>query len=176
MPRRVPDYPDAYRFWNLIASFGSLISTVASLFFFYVVYVNLVYGRKGRRNPWNDIYADSKRKFFETTYGFLKRHPEHFQYTKERGWQVLSAVPIVGFDVAVDRQINFQNPATLVMDGIIDLHHDVMTFLIVILVIVSYILFSALANFRETAEGRREFVGHGAITRHVNHHQLLEVI
>jgi heme/copper-type cytochrome/quinol oxidase subunit 1 len=51
MPRRVPDYPDSYRFLNLVASFGSLISTVASLFFFYVVYVNLVYGKKGRRNP-----------------------------------------------------------------------------------------------------------------------------
>jgi cytochrome c oxidase subunit 1 len=51
MPRRVPDYPDSYKFWNVVASFGSLISTVASLFFFYVVYTNLVYGRKGRRNP-----------------------------------------------------------------------------------------------------------------------------
>jgi cytochrome c oxidase subunit II len=179
MPRRVPDYPDSYRFWNLVASFGSLISTVASLFFFYVVYVNLVYGKKGRRNPWNDIYADSKTKFFETTYGFMKRHPHHFIYSKKHGWQVkavLMPFAVVGFDVAVDRQINFQNPATLVMDGVIDLHHDIMAFLILIVVVVAYILFSAVFNFREVANGHREFEQFGEITRHVNHHSLLEVV
>jgi heme/copper-type cytochrome/quinol oxidase subunit 2 len=83
---------------------------------------------------------------------------------------------LAGLDVAVDRQINFQNPATLVMDGIIDLHHDIMTFLILIMVVVSYILFSALFNFREAKHGLRAFEGFGAITRHVNHHATLEVI
>jgi cytochrome c oxidase subunit 2 len=83
---------------------------------------------------------------------------------------------VVGFDVAVDRQINFQNPATLVMDGVIDLHHDIMAFLILIVAVVAYVLFSALFNFREVANGHREFEGFGAITRHVNHHPLLEVI
>ena len=34
MPRRIPDYPDAFYEWNVIASFGSLISTVATLVFF----------------------------------------------------------------------------------------------------------------------------------------------
>jgi cytochrome c oxidase subunit 1 len=38
MPRRIPDYPDAYSGWNSIASYGSYISAVAALFFFYVVY------------------------------------------------------------------------------------------------------------------------------------------
>ena len=37
MPRRIPDYPDAYAYWNLMSSFGSIISVVASLFFFYTV-------------------------------------------------------------------------------------------------------------------------------------------
>jgi heme/copper-type cytochrome/quinol oxidase subunit 2 len=83
---------------------------------------------------------------------------------------------LVGLDVAVDRQINFQNPATLVMDGVIDLHHDIMTFLILILGVVAYILFSALFNFRANTDGHREFTGFGAITRHVNHHATLEVI
>jgi cytochrome c oxidase subunit 1 len=34
MPRRIPDYPDAFYEWNVLASFGSLISTVATLIFF----------------------------------------------------------------------------------------------------------------------------------------------
>jgi len=34
MPRRIPDYPDAYAGWNLIASYGSYLSAISSLFFF----------------------------------------------------------------------------------------------------------------------------------------------
>ena len=44
MPRRIPDYPDAYAEWNLIASYGSYLSAVSSVFFFYVVYHTLTYG------------------------------------------------------------------------------------------------------------------------------------
>jgi cytochrome c oxidase subunit 1 len=39
MPRRVPDYPDAFIAFNRIASFGSIISAFSALFFFYIVYV-----------------------------------------------------------------------------------------------------------------------------------------
>ena len=39
MPRRIPDYPDAYAFWNYIASYGSLISLFSLLIFFYIVYL-----------------------------------------------------------------------------------------------------------------------------------------
>ncbi|CAO3668110.1 unnamed protein product [Rhizopus microsporus] len=38
MPRRIPDYPDAYAGWNLVSSFGSIISIVASLVFLYALY------------------------------------------------------------------------------------------------------------------------------------------
>lgn len=38
IPRRIPDYPDAFAGWNAIASFGSLLSGVALLFFLFVVY------------------------------------------------------------------------------------------------------------------------------------------
>jgi cytochrome c oxidase subunit 1 len=37
MPRRIPDYPDAYTPYNYIASFGSLISLIASVFFIYLL-------------------------------------------------------------------------------------------------------------------------------------------
>nr|NP_066340.1 cytochrome c oxidase subunit 1 [Malawimonas jakobiformis]AAG13707.1 cytochrome c oxidase subunit 1 [Malawimonas jakobiformis] len=39
MPRRIPDYPDAFYLWNSVASFGSQITFVATLIFFYGVYV-----------------------------------------------------------------------------------------------------------------------------------------
>jgi len=38
MPRRIPDYPDAYFIFNKIASWGSYISALSSLFFFYIVF------------------------------------------------------------------------------------------------------------------------------------------
>jgi heme/copper-type cytochrome/quinol oxidase subunit 1 len=37
MPRRIPDYPDAYSGWNYISSFGSVLSVISSIFFFYIV-------------------------------------------------------------------------------------------------------------------------------------------
>lgn len=46
MPRRVPDYPDAFLLFNRIASYGSYISALSGLFFFYVVYVAFTRGRR----------------------------------------------------------------------------------------------------------------------------------
>ncbi|KAA0158020.1 cytochrome c oxidase subunit 1 (mitochondrion) [Cafeteria roenbergensis] len=39
MPRRIPDYPDAYAGWNFIASVGSYISIIAFLLFFVQTYL-----------------------------------------------------------------------------------------------------------------------------------------
>lgn len=38
MPRRIPDFPDAYTEWNVISSFGSIVSLVSAILFFYVIY------------------------------------------------------------------------------------------------------------------------------------------
>ena len=46
MPRRIPDYPDAYAGWNGVASFGSFVSAFAVIFFFYIVYITLTQGTK----------------------------------------------------------------------------------------------------------------------------------
>nr|YP_009317221.1 cytochrome c oxidase subunit 1 [Palpitomonas bilix]YP_009317264.1 cytochrome c oxidase subunit 1 [Palpitomonas bilix]BAV82389.1 cytochrome c oxidase subunit 1 [Palpitomonas bilix]BAV82432.1 cytochrome c oxidase subunit 1 [Palpitomonas bilix] len=54
MPRRIPDYPDAYAGWNFVASIGSTINVVSLLFFFYVLFVTLT-NEKNRctaNNPW----------------------------------------------------------------------------------------------------------------------------
>jgi len=41
LPRRIPDYPDAYAEWNLIASFGSYLSAISIILFFYIVFKTL---------------------------------------------------------------------------------------------------------------------------------------
>mgnify|MGYP000597072179 CR=1 FL=1 len=53
MPRRIPDYPDAYSELNGIASFGSLVTTVGVLLFFYIIYDMLT--QDGKLNP--DYFA-----------------------------------------------------------------------------------------------------------------------
>lgn len=37
MPRRIPDYPDMYVFWNQVASYGSLLSVVGVLVFLVLI-------------------------------------------------------------------------------------------------------------------------------------------
>lgn len=48
IPRRIPDYPDAYAGWNAVASYGSIVSAIAALFFFFVIYECLRQG-SGRK-------------------------------------------------------------------------------------------------------------------------------
>jgi cytochrome c oxidase subunit 1 len=51
MPRRISDYPDAFAGWNLISSFGSIVSVIATLLFLYIVYNQLVNGEPVGRYP-----------------------------------------------------------------------------------------------------------------------------
>ena len=44
MPRRIPDYPDSFAYWNKLASFGSVMSGVGLIFFFGAVVYSLSYG------------------------------------------------------------------------------------------------------------------------------------
>jgi heme/copper-type cytochrome/quinol oxidase subunit 1 len=52
MPRRIPDYPDAYAGWNMISSYGSYLSAFSGAFFFYIVYVTMTRGERVTSDPW----------------------------------------------------------------------------------------------------------------------------
>jgi len=54
MPRRIPDYPDAFAGWNLVSSIGSYISFAAALFFVYIIFYTLKFGKKCEDNPWGE--------------------------------------------------------------------------------------------------------------------------
>ena len=68
MPRRIPDYPDAYAEWNYLSSFGSIISVVAIFVFLYLIYDIFAHGHSISNNPWGipsyfdkEYYTDSSK-------------------------------------------------------------------------------------------------------------------
>src|SRR6201986_2218776 len=52
MPRRIPDYPDAFSGWNAVSSFGSLVSVVATILFGYIIYDIFANQPVSSNNPW----------------------------------------------------------------------------------------------------------------------------
>jgi heme/copper-type cytochrome/quinol oxidase subunit 1 len=54
MPRRIPDYPDAFAGWNMVSSIGAYISAASAAFFVYVVYKAVTAGVKCADNPWGE--------------------------------------------------------------------------------------------------------------------------
>jgi hypothetical protein len=78
------------------------------------------------------------------------------------GKDTLLGLPLPG-------QITFQTPATPIMEGLIDLHHDIMFFLVFIIVFVLYLLTVIVFYFHETPDSVRN-------TSTVSHHTRLEII
>jgi len=54
MPRRIPDYPDAYAGYNYWSSIGSYIGGIASIWFLIIVVEMFVKKRKAGNNPWGE--------------------------------------------------------------------------------------------------------------------------
>jgi cytochrome c oxidase subunit 1 len=54
MPRRIPDYPDAFEGWNLVSSYGAYLTGIATLIFFFMVIYTLWRGKPALANPWGE--------------------------------------------------------------------------------------------------------------------------
>jgi cytochrome c oxidase subunit 1 len=54
MPRRIPDYPDAFAGWNMISSVGAYIAGVATVLFVVNVVYALARGRQAAPNPYGE--------------------------------------------------------------------------------------------------------------------------
>ncbi len=52
MPRRYPDYPDAYAHWNTVATVGYMIMAAGMAIFFVNLIWSLLAGKKAEGNPW----------------------------------------------------------------------------------------------------------------------------
>jgi heme/copper-type cytochrome/quinol oxidase subunit 1/heme/copper-type cytochrome/quinol oxidase subunit 2 len=74
----------------------------------------------------------------------------------------------INFDSPIDWQTNFQDSASLVMEKIIDLHHDIMFFLILIIIFILWIIIKSNWDFKEENEYTVRFS--------FQHHTYLEII
>ncbi|HZA01880.1 MAG TPA: cytochrome c oxidase subunit I [Hyphomicrobiaceae bacterium] len=54
MPRRYPDYPDAFHEWNLLASIGAYLGAIGAVWFVGLVIYTLTSGKKVAANPWGE--------------------------------------------------------------------------------------------------------------------------
>jgi cytochrome c oxidase subunit 1 len=54
MPRRYPDYPDAFWGWNMLASWGSYLTFASSILFLYVVYKTFASKEEVAPNYWGE--------------------------------------------------------------------------------------------------------------------------
>lgn len=89
MPRRIPDYPDAFSIWNAVSSFGSIISVVATILFGYVVYDLFANGKEVNNNPWAvPSYFTSINQFKNET-----------QAANSIEWALASPVPFHAFNM-----------------------------------------------------------------------------
>lgn len=66
-------------------------------------------------------------------------------------------------DSAQDWQLGFQDPATPIMEGIINLHHDLMFFICVISVFVSWMLGRTLWHFEQSQNPTPSSLTHGTV-------------
>ena len=54
MPRRIPDYPDAFAGWNQVITVGAVITGLSALFFMLVVARTMLSKRNAPANPWGE--------------------------------------------------------------------------------------------------------------------------
>ena len=89
MPRRIPDYPDAFAAWNLISSYGSIISVVATVLFGYIIYDLFANGQLVANNPW------ALPSYFTSSQNF----ENEAQSSNSLEWSLASPIPFHAFDM-----------------------------------------------------------------------------
>lgn len=161
MPRRIPDYPDNYYYWNILSSFGSIISSISVIVFFYLIYVafnnnvspKFVRSIHSALKPYIDTIAD---KLNSINIPSIKSASQVTLFTKTNLFfaifTVLTFYIINDLVFCVNDHTDFwkigtQDPVTPIAYGIIKLHDHILFFLAVILFVVSYLLLSTYRKF-----------------------------
>ena len=137
----------------MVASLGSSISVIAVFIFFYFTYDLLVYGCPDLYLSWkNDLLTCFyvQKLFLGNRLSFINKIKRFKFLDSPENWQ-----------------LGFQDPASSIMEGVIELHHDIMYFLIVIIIFVSWMLIRIIQLFNQDLH---------AIPANITHNIELEII
>ena len=115
MPRRISDYPDAFAGWNLISSYGSLVSVIATFIFLDILYLQLTKGKESSRYPWltPQYYSDILRAMLDRAYDSLEwglnspPKPHSFTSLPTQSYFILSIVKNLINKLYVKRHLIF---------------------------------------------------------------------
>lgn len=196
MPRRISDYPDAFAGWNLISSLGSIISVIATWVFLYLVYLQLVQGKATSRYPWltPQFYSDLLQTLLNRAYNSLEwclnspPKPHAFVSLPLQSIITVNKVKtlknifilislylvyytkfsLVYCDSPRPWGIYFQDSATPQMEGIVELHDNIMFYLVIILFGVGWVLLRIIRNYSSA----KALISH----KYLNHGTLIELI
>lgn len=173
MPRRIPDYPDGFTAYNVISSYGSLLSAFGVVIFFILIkYIfTLSYNYVPVLVRWfNDLEGLGAKMGakLEEVFGSAKTQLAFLN-------KGLFSVGIFSFilancDLPRNWQKGFQDAASPIAEGIQDLHDHIMFFLIIISVTVLYLVWACLWWYVNLPV--QEF----GIKRRLTHDNVLELI
>jgi len=157
MPRRIPDYPDNYYYWNILSSFGSIISSLSVIVFFYLIYLAF---NNNNTPKIVSVTHSFLEPYIERARGFIALPKPALSESFRNGvslFAVFATYNVYAFlcsDIitCVDDhtdfwKIGFQDPTTPIAYGIIKLHDHILFFLAVILFVVGYLLYSTYKKF-----------------------------
>ncbi len=174
MPRRISDYPDAFAGWNIISSFGSIISVVATGLFLHIVYLQLVGNKNLSRYPWYapPVFYDYLQLLLSRLYTSLEwclnSPPKVHAFVSLPLSSSLTTIFVSLCDAPKPWGLYFQDSASPQMEALVELHNDIMFYLFAILFSVGWILLSVIRNF--------VYPYNKISNKYLNHGTLIELI
>jgi heme/copper-type cytochrome/quinol oxidase subunit 2 len=187
MPRRVSDYPDAFTGWNFISSIGSIISVAATALFLQIVYLQLVKGKAVYGYPWavpqlfSDYLRILKDKCAPGLEWALHNPPKPHAFTSlplqsasftnissTIVFGILGSVFLFTLEYSCDAPrawgLYFQDSASPQMEALVELHDNIMYYLVAILFAVAWIQAAIIRNFESSKSPiSNKYLNHGTL-------------
>jgi len=183
MPRRISDYPDAFTGWNFISSIGSIISVAATALFLHIVYLQLVKGKAIFGYPWAvpQLFSDYLRILKDKCAPGLEwalhspPKPHAFTSLPLQSSGILSSLFLgISFLFTISNEficdaprawgLYFQDSASPQMEALVELHDNIMYYLVAILFSVGWIQGAIIRNFDSSKSPiSNKYLNHGTL-------------
>lgn len=172
MPRRIPDYPEAYHFLNRVCTFGSMISLVSLVIFIAGLHFAFLGDKFIIILP--ERCAVIAKKILLSIFG--QYDTQHYERRKLKcvivpKYVLLSALFL---DRPLNTRLRFQAPATRFMNDVIDFYNDVLGASLFVTVFIMVILFDILVKFSEMRSANT--LNSPKFVSTVRHHAMLETL